>query len=155
MQPERIQVVVHPQSILHSAVEYQDGTVIAQMGKPDMRIPVSYAFSYPDRIENSYEPLDFFGEGAELTFERPDTSVFKTISLAYDACRMGGSYPVALNGANEVLVQMFLEKKIRFTDIQNTIETVLSKHKPQYNLDLEGIIEVDREARAAARLIPH
>ena len=147
---DQIQIAVHPQSIVHSAVEYHDGSVIAQMGKPDMRVPISYAFSYPDRLENESEPLDLFRDGAQLTFERPDPEVFKSLKLAYDASRMGGSYPTVLNGANEVLVQQFLEGKIRFIDIQNTIERVLNEHKPKYHLDLEGILEADREARAAA-----
>ena len=147
---DQIQVVVHPQSIVHSAVEYWDGSVIAQMGKPDMRIPISYAFSYPKRLANDYEPLDLFTEGAALTFEKPDMEVFKNIKLAFEASRMGGSYPAALNGANEILVQLFLEGKIRFIDIQNTIERVLNDHKPQYNLDLEGILEADRQARESA-----
>lgn len=151
---DKIEVVVHPQSIIHSAVEYFDGSILAQMGRPDMRIPISYAFSYPDRLENDFEPLDLFGEASALTFEKPDVHVFKTIRLACEACRMGGSYPATLNGANEVLVSMFLEKKIGFTDIQDIIEKVLEAHKPQYNLDLEGILEADRAAReAAVRLI--
>lgn len=151
---DQIEVVVHPQSIVHSAVEYFDGSILAQMGRPDMRIPISYAFSYPDRLENDFEPLDLFGEASSLTFEKPDTGVFKTIRLACEACRMGGSYPAALNGANEALVAMFLEKKIGFTDIQDIIEKVLEAHKPQYNPDLERILEADRAAReAAVRLI--
>ncbi len=150
-EPEQIQILVHPQSILHSAVEFCDGSVIGQMGKPDMRVPIGYAFSYPDRLENGQlEPLDFFAEGAALTFEKPDLEVFKNIKFAYDACRMGGSYPAVLNGANEVLVQMFLEGKIRFLDIQNTVEQVLNRHEPEYDLDLEGILEVDRQARRDA-----
>lgn len=147
---DQIQVVVHPQSIVHSAVEYWDGTVIAQMGKPDMRIPISYAFSYPQRLENEYPSLDLFAEGASLTFEKPDLEVFRNLQLAYDACRMGGSYPVVLNGANEALVQLFLEGKISFIKIQDTIERVLDQHKAQYNLDLEGILEIDRQARKTA-----
>ncbi|MCQ4636533.1 1-deoxy-D-xylulose-5-phosphate reductoisomerase [Anaerovorax odorimutans] len=147
---DQIEVIVHPQSIVHSAVEYHDGAVIAQMGKPDMRIPISYAFSYPDRLANDFDSLDLFTEGANLTFEKPDPKVFKNIQLAYDASLMGGSYPVVLNGANEVLVQLFLEGKIRFIDIQNTIEKVLNAHKPKYNLELEGILEMDRQAREAA-----
>ncbi|MBC6680748.1 1-deoxy-D-xylulose-5-phosphate reductoisomerase [Zhenpiania hominis] len=147
--PDRIQVVVHPQSIVHSAVEYWDGSVLAQMGNPDMRIPISYAFSWPERLENDFKPLDLFAEGT-LTFERPDPEVFKTLRLARQACSQGGTYPAALNGANEVLVQMFLEKKIGFTDIQDTIEKVLEVHKPENHLTLEGILEADRKAREAA-----
>ncbi|MFR7986565.1 MAG: 1-deoxy-D-xylulose-5-phosphate reductoisomerase [Clostridia bacterium] len=147
--PDRIQVVVHPQSIVHSAVEYWDGSVLAQMGNPDMRIPISYAFSWPERLENDFKPLDLFAEGT-LTFERSDPEVFKTLRLARQACSQGGTYPAALNGANEVLVQMFLEKKIGFTDIQDTIEKVLEVHKPENHLTLEGILEADRKAREAA-----
>lgn len=146
---DQIQVVVHPQSIVHSAVEYWDGSIIAQMGKPDMRVPISYAFSYPQRLENDFESLDFFTEAANLTFEKPDLTVFKNLDMAFEASRMGGSYPVTLNGANEMLVQLFLEGKIKFIDIQNTIERVLNEHKPKYNLDLEGILEADKAARAA------
>lgn len=148
--PDRIQVVVHPQSIVHSAVEYWDGSIIAQMGKPDMRIPISYAFSYPERLENRMEPLDLFTEGKTLTFEKPDMEVFKNLRMAYDACRAGGSSTAVLNGANEVLVQLFLEGKIRFMQIQDTIEKVLNQHEPKYNLDLEGILEADRQARRNA-----
>lgn len=147
---EQIQVLIHPQSILHSAVEFHDGSIIGQMGKPDMRVPISYALYYPERLESRMDPLDFFTEGANLTFEKPDMTVFKNIQMAYDACRMGGSYPAVLNGANEVLAQMFLEEKIRFMDIQNTVEKVLNNHKPKYNLDLEGILEIDQQARKDA-----
>lgn len=146
---DRIQVVVHPQSIVHSAVEYWDGSVLAQMGNPDMRVPISYAFSWPERLENDFKPLDLFAEGT-LTFERSDPEVFKTLRLARQACSQGGTYPAALNGANEVLVQMFLEQKIGFTDIQDTIEKVLEVHKPENHLTLEGILEADRKAREAA-----
>ena len=146
---DQIQVVVHPQSIVHSAVEYHDGSIIAQMGKPDMRVPIAYAFTYPDRLENNYESLDFFTEAANLTFEKPDMEVFKNLKMAFEASRMGGSYPVTLNGANEMLVQLFLEGKIRFIDIQNTIEKVLDQHQPKYNMELEGIVEADRAARQA------
>lgn len=146
---DRIQVVVHPQSIVHSAVEYWDGSVLAQMGNPDMRVPISYAFSWPERLENDFKPLDLFAEGT-LTFERPDPEVFKTLRLARQACSQGGTYPAALNGANEALVQMFLEQKIGFTDIQDTIEKVLEVHKPENHLTLEGILEADRKAREAA-----
>ena len=147
---DQIQVVVHPQSIVHSAVEYHDGSIIAQMGKPDMRVPIAYAFTYPDRLENNYESLDFFTEAANLTFEKPDMEVFRNLKMAFEASRMGGSYPVTLNGANEMLVQLFLEGKIRFIDIQNTIEKVLDQHQPKYNMELEGIVEADKAARQAA-----
>ena len=122
---EKIQVVVHPQSILHSAVEYMDSSVIGQMGNPDMRIPIAYAFSYPERMDLSdvTQPLDLFSLKEGMSFYPADRSVFKTIDLAYEACREGGSCPVVLNGANEVLVDLFLHGKIRFIDIQKFPDT--------------------------------
>ena len=146
--PEQIQVLVHPQSIVHSMVEFEDTSVLAQLGLPDMRVPIGYAFSYPDRLEYDFPRLDLF-EAGQLTFEKPDMNVFKCIGFAYDAIREGGSYPVVLNGANEVLVKLFLENRIKFTDIQNTLEEVLNQHNPEYNIDLEGILEADRAARNA------
>ena len=146
--PEKIQVLVHPQSIVHSMVEFEDTSVMAQLGLPDMRVPIGYAFSYPDRLEYDFPRLDLF-EAGQLTFEKPDMEVFKCIGFAYDAIREGGSYPVVLNGANEVLVKLFLENRIKFTDIQNTLEEVLNQHNPEYNIDLEGILEADRAARNA------
>ena len=149
--PEKIQILVHPQSIVHSAVEFEDKSVIAQMGVPDMRIPISLALGYPDRLKSSEPGLDFFGQGANLTFEKPDTSVFKCIGFAYDAIREGGSYPVVLNGANEALVDLFLRGKIRFVDIQDTLERVMDRHRPEYGLDLEGILEADCRARESIK----
>lgn len=149
--PEKIQILVHPQSIVHSAVEFEDKSVIAQMGVPDMRIPISLALGYPDRLKSSEPGLDFFGQGANLTFEKPDTSVFKCIGFAYDAIREEGSYPVVLNGANEALVDLFLRGKIRFVDIQDTLERVMDRHRPEYGLDLEGILEADCRARESIK----
>ena len=149
--PEKIQILVHPQSIVHSAVEFEDKSVIAQMGVPDMRIPISLALGYPDRLKSSEPGLDFFGQGANLTFEKPDTSVFKCIGFAYDAIREEGSYPVVLNGANEALVDLFLRGKIRFVDIQDTLERVMDRHRTEYGLDLEGILEADCRARESIK----
>ena len=149
--PEKIQILVHPQSIVHSAVEFEDKSVIAQMGVPDMRIPISLALGYPDRLKSSEPGLDFFGQGSNLTFEKPDTSVFKCIGFAYDAIREEGSYPVVLNGANEALVDLFLRGKIRFVDIQDTLERVMDRHRPEYGLDLEGILEADCRARESIK----
>ncbi len=147
--PGQIQVLVHPQSIVHSMVEFEDTSVLAQMGLPDMRVPIGYAFSYPDRLAYDFPSLDLFEIG-QLSFEKPDMDVFKCIRFAYEALKTGGSFPVVLNGANEVLVGLFLENKIKFTDIQNTLEEVLNHHNPEYNLNLEGILEIDKEARKAA-----
>ena len=150
---DKIQVVVHPQSILHSAVEYMDGSVIGQMGLPDMKVPIAYAFSYPDRLDlgTINESLDLFSLKDGMTFYPADREVFKTVEMAYEACRRGGSYPVVLNGANEVLVDMFLHEKIRFIDIQNTLVKVMEEHNPQFGLDLEGVLEVDKRIREEVR----
>ena len=144
---DKIQILVHPQSIMHSGVEYEDGAVIAQLGTPDMRIPIALAFSYPKRLVSTAERLDFFKAGSNLTFEQVDYQVFRCVKLAYQASRMGGSYPVVLNGANEVLVENFLSGKIKFLDIQRTIEDVLNEHDPIYDLDLETILRVDKNTR--------
>ncbi len=148
---DKIQILVHPQSIVHSAVEFEDKSVIAQMGVPDMRIPISLALGYPERLKSGEPGLDFFGQGSCLTFEKPDMSVFKCIGFAYDAIREGGSFPAVLNGANEVLVDLFLKGKIKFIDIQNTLERVMDRHKPDFNLDLEGVIEADRRIRESIK----
>ena len=150
---EKIQVVVHPQSILHSAVEYMDSSVIGQMGNPDMRIPIAYAFSYPERMDLSdvTQPLDLFSLKEGLSFYPADRSVFKTIDLAYEACREGGSCPVVLNGANEVLVDLFLHGKIRFIDIQNFLIQMMETHQTKRNLDLETILEEDMRGREDVR----
>ena len=147
---EKIEILVHPQSILHSAVEFEDKSIIGQMGLADMRIPISFALCYPDRLPSKEPGLDFFSQGARMTFEKPDTEVFKCIKLAYESSKAGGTYPVTLNGANETLVELFLKKKIKFTDIQNILERILEAHSPAYNLDLEGLMEADRKARTEA-----
>ena len=152
---DRIQVVVHPQSILHSAVEFEDGSVIGQMGVPDMKVPIGYAFSYPERVglvdQGIASSLDLFSLKDGMTFYPADDTVFKTIALARQASETGGSCPVVLNGANEVLVDMFLHGKIRFVDIQDTLEKVLDEHVPQFGLDLEGVLEEDRAVRDNVR----
>ncbi len=145
----KIEILVHPQSILHSAVEFEDKSVIGQMGVPDMRIPISLAMSYPNRTPSNRPGVDFFGQAANLTFQKPDPEVFKCIRLAYDSSEAGGTYPVVMNAANEVLVDLFLQRKIKFIDIQNNLERILDAHKPAYNLDLEGILEADSLARKA------
>ena len=153
VEAEKIQILVHPQSIVHSAVEFMDNSVIAQLGVPDMRIPISLALGYPDRLKNGERELDFFGEGSNLTFEKPNSEVFGCISLAYEAIARGGSCPAVMNAANEVLVAAFLEEKIRFVDIEKTLACILDAHKTAYNLDLEGILEIDKETRKLTREI--
>lgn len=148
---DQIQVLVHPQSILHSAVEFADNSVIGQMGVPDMRIPISLALGYPERLANPDAPLDFFGAGSCLTFAQPDMDTFRCLALAYDAIQTGGSCPLVLNAANEVLVDAFLHEAVRFTDIPQKLELILSRHTPTYHLDLEGILELDRQTRTKTR----
>ena len=153
VEAEKIQILVHPQSIVHSAVEFMDNSLIAQLGVPDMRIPISLALGYPDRLKNGERDLDLFGEGSNLTFEKPNPEVFGCISLAYEAIARGGSCPAVMNAANEVLVAAFLEEKIRFVDIEKTLACILDAHKTAYNLDLEGILEIDKETRKLTREI--
>ncbi len=143
---EKIDVIVHPESIIHSMVEYQDNSIMAQLGIPDMRIPISHAFSHPERLPNEMESVDFAALGS-LTFEKPDKGVFQCLQMAYDALRAGGSAQVVLNAANEVLVDMFLQGKIKFIDIQKNIHTMMEEHQVQKGLGLDGIVEVDKETR--------
>lgn len=143
---EKIDVVVHPQSIIHSMVEYIDGVVIAQLGTPDMRIPIGHAIMYPDRVCNSFAKLDLLKCG-NLTFESPDTNTFECLSIAYDVIREGGLAPAILNTANEVAVDMFLKEKIKFTDIPNIIKNVLDRYPNITNPTLEDILAVDRKIR--------
>lgn len=143
-----IQVLVHPQSIVHSAVEFDDTTVIAQMGKADMRVPISVALGYPDRLHWSGEGLDFFHAPAQqLTFEEPDPAAFRCLPLAVSASEEGGSCPAVMNAANEVLVQAFLDHKIGFTDIPEGIEKILQQHHKIEDPDLAQILEIDQETR--------
>lgn len=150
---EKIQVVVHPQSVLHSAVEYCDGSIIGQMGMPDMRVPIAYAFSYPDRLDmpSASGELDLFSLENGMTFYPADREVFRTIDLAYEACRRGGSYPVVLNGANEVLVDMFLKGRIKFVEIQDMLVKVMEEHVPKYDLGIEEVLEEDIRIRELMR----
>jgi 1-deoxy-D-xylulose-5-phosphate reductoisomerase len=144
---EKIEIAVHPQSIVHSMVEYMDNSIIAQLGLPDMKIPINYALSYPKRLEMKGKGLDIFNEGSNLTFEKLDQTVFKCAAYAYEVLKTGGSYPVVLNSANEVLVKLFLDGKIRFIDIQNIMGVVLDKHKYVETSDIEHILEIDKETR--------
>ncbi len=146
----KIDVVVHPQSIIHSIVEYKDHSMIAQMGCPDMRIPIQYALTYPVRMENNFRKLDLL-EISALTFEKPDMNTFPCLNLAYQAAKQGGSLPAVLNAANEEAVQYFLQGKIGFYDISKIVEFTLTRHQVCYQLDLDEILEADRWAREFAR----
>jgi 1-deoxy-D-xylulose-5-phosphate reductoisomerase len=149
MEAERIKVLVHPQSIIHSMVEYADGVVMAQLGPPDMRMPIQLALTWPERAENCFSRLDLLKCGS-LTFEEPDTSAFPCLRLAYEALKAGGTMPAAMNAANEAAVGLFIEGRIRFTDIPRIIEKVMHKHIVNTNPVLNDIIEVDRWARTMA-----
>jgi len=144
---EQIEIVVHPQSIVHSMVEYCDSSIIAQMGVPDMKIPIAYALTYPDRIENNFDKLDFTKNIMNLSFEKPDVEKFRCIQLAYTASKEGGSSPVVLNGANEVLVDLFLNKKIRFMQIPRYLDKIMTMHKIIHNLTVDDILAIDEEIR--------
>ncbi len=146
---EQIDVVVHPQSVVHSLVEYRDGSVLAQLGHPDMRVPIAYAFSWPERLADTGEFLDFRNIPA-LEFYPPDADRFPCLSLAGDALRIGGTMPAVLNGANEIAVQAFLEEKILFTDIPEVIAGAMKSHRVVSAPTLRDIMAADGEARKRA-----
>ncbi|HUL57462.1 MAG TPA: 1-deoxy-D-xylulose-5-phosphate reductoisomerase [Usitatibacter sp.] len=147
---EAIQVVVHPQSVIHSMVEYHDGSVIAQLGQPDMRTPIACALAHPERIESGVTPLDFTALGA-LEFERVDALRFPCVALAREAIRRGGTAPAVLNAANEIAVESFLEGKLAFTGIAEVIESVLGELAAEPLASLGQVYAADMEARALAR----
>ena len=142
VEPEQIQVVVHPQSIIHSMVEYVDGAVIAQLGIPDMKLPIQYALFYPDRRVMNEKKLDFF-ELQNMTFEKPDTETFYGLKLAYEALHSGGNVPTIYNAANEKAVALFLEKKISYLQIPEMIDRSMSKISKIENPDVEQILETE------------
>jgi len=141
---DRIQVVVHPQSIVHSAVEYDDGAVIAQLGVPDMKLPIQYAILYPQRRPMQEKPLDLFALHT-LTFEKPDLEVFPGLALAYESARAGGSMPTVFNAANEMAVKLLLDKKIRFVQIPEIIGAAMQHHKRIEAPNLEQILQAEAE----------
>lgn len=144
--PEQISVVVHPQSIMHSAVEYDDNSVIAQMGAPDMRTCIQYAITYPNRCPSLAKPLDLASIGS-LTFEQPDTKTFKLLALTYYAIEEDGVIPAVLNAADEIAVKMFLEDKIGFTKMFDVVENIVKGYENIKNPTLDDIINADRETR--------
>jgi 1-deoxy-D-xylulose-5-phosphate reductoisomerase len=146
--PEQIEVCVHPQSIIHSAVEFVDGAIIAQLGIPDMRIPIQYALTYPDRLPAAGKRLSLT-ELDSLTFYKPDIGKFKCLGLAFRALDMGDSACVVLNGANEEAVRLFLDGKIGFLDIAILIEKTLDKHEVINNMKIEDVLALDKWSREA------
>jgi 1-deoxy-D-xylulose-5-phosphate reductoisomerase len=153
MPPSRIEVVIHPQSVVHSMVRYQDGAVMAQLGIPDMRIPIAYALAYPHRLDGSWPPLDLTRRG-ELNFLPVEPKRFPALGLAYAALREGGTMPTVLNGANEVAVAAFLAGRIGFRKIHRIIDQTMERHRNNRAKNIEAVLEVDRWARhEAAALI--
>lgn len=150
MPMEKIDVIVHPQSVIHSMIEFEDGAVLAQLGAPDMRVPIGYAMGYPARIPFGGERLDF-ARIASLTFEAPDVERFPCLRMAIDAQKAGGVMPVALNGANEEAVAAFLDERIPFGGIARTVETVLARTENASVREIGDIYEADRRARFMAR----
>jgi 1-deoxy-D-xylulose-5-phosphate reductoisomerase len=150
MKPEQIQVVLHPQSVIHSMVDYVDGTVLAQMGCPDMRIPIAHALAYPERFESGASPLDIFAV-KHMDFEPADLARFPCLRLAYEAITVGGTMPTVLNAANEIAVEAFLNEQICFTDIPVVIEITMQAIPVQKGDSLEKILEMDNKARVIAK----
>ena len=144
VEPENIQVVVHPQSIIHSMVEYVDGGIMAQLGTPDMKLPIQYALFYPDRRPMEGKRVDFYKLGS-ITFEEPDTETFRGLPMAYEAIREGGSMPTVFNAANEKAVSLFLDKKIRFLEIYDLIQGAMENHQVIQNPSVEQILEAEAE----------
>lgn len=147
--PEKLETVIHPQSVVHSMVRYADGSVLAQMGTPDMRTPIAYCLGLPERIASGVPPLDFAALSA-LTFETPDYRRFPCLELAYQAMQAGGGVPCVLNAANEIAVAAFLAGRIRFTDIARTVRHCLEQDFSGSHHSLEGLLDLDAAARRAA-----
>ena len=149
MQPDQIEVLVHPQSIVHSMVQFQDSSVKAQLGMPDMRLPIQYALAYPERLYSSFERLDF-SKYSSLTFEVPDMEKFRNLAYAYEAIRHGGNMPCILNAVNEVVVAAFLQDKIGFLEMSDVIENVMQQVAYISSPEYEDYVQTDAEARAKA-----
>ena len=147
---DQIEVVVHPQSIVHSCVQFEDGSIKAQLGLPDMKLPIQYALGYPQRLKNTFERFSFF-DYPQLTFEKPDLDAFRNLQLAFDAGNKGGNAPAVLNAANEVAVERFLKDELTFTGMTEAIEHALGHVSWEGQPGLEALIAADAEARAKAR----
>jgi 1-deoxy-D-xylulose-5-phosphate reductoisomerase len=149
LEAERIRVLIHPQSVVHSLVEYLDGSVIAQLSNPDMRVPIAHALGFPERIESGARALDL-GAVGQLSFEQPDAGRFPCLGLAYGALRAGGTGPAVLNAANEIAVEAFLAGRLRFTGIAPVIEETLGRVAAGSAASLEHVMDADARARRAA-----
>lgn len=150
LKPEQIEVVVHPQSVIHSMVQFEDGAVKAQLGVPDMRLPIQYAFSYPQRLKASFDRLDFF-QMRELTFEKPDTDRFPCLRLAFESLRRGGNMPCIVNAANEIVNRAFIEDRIPYEKISEVIESAMRHIAFSSDSSLDTYLQTDRETREYAK----
>lgn len=149
VKPEQIQVLIHPQSVIHSAVQFEDGAVKAQLGVPDMRLPIQYAFSYPKRLYSSFDRLDLF-KTRELTFDEPDVERFRCLALAYESLHQGGNMPCIVNAANEIANRAFIDDRIGFNRIAEIIEETMQKITFSTDSSLETYLQTDKEARQFA-----
>ena len=149
LKADQIEVVVHPQSIIHSAVQYTDGSVIAQIGVPDMKLPIQYALGFPERLENNFKRFSFF-DYPELTFEKPDMETFRNLQLAFNVMEKGGNSPCVLNAANEIVVDAFLNNRIGFLSMSDVIENCMEKITFVKNPTIEDYVNTDRETRILA-----
>lgn len=149
VQPEQIQVLVHPQSIVHSMIQFEDASVIAQLGMPDMHLPIQYALTYPNRIKNDFERIDFFKLNT-LTFEEPDLNTFRNLSFAYQAIAKGGNMPCVLNAANEIAVAAFLQDKTGFLEMSDILEQTMQKVSFVSSPTYEDYVQTDAESRRIA-----
>jgi len=149
---EKIDIIIHPQSIIHSMTEYADGSIMAQMGTPDMRLPIQYALSYPNRIKNSYNRLDLSNMN-DLIFETLYVDNFPCLNLCLEAAKTGGTLPTVMNAANEIAVEKFLNEEISFTEIPKLIESTMLAYTVKYNMNLDDIIEADRWGREKAQIL--
>jgi len=148
----KIEVIVHPQSIIHSMVQFEDGSIKAQMGLPDMKLPIQYAISYPQRISSNF-PRFNFTDYPSLTFEQPDTNTFRNLDFAFEALKKGGNIPCVLNAANEIAVQLFLEEKVGFLEMSDIIESCMAKMPYICNPLFEDYVHTDKETRIIAKEI--
>ena len=150
VKPEQIEVVVHPQSIIHSMIQFEDGAIKAQLGTPDMKLPIRYAFSYPNRLKNQSPKLEL-SQYAHLTFEHPDTTKFPLLNYAYEAMRLGGNIPCILNAANEVVVDAFLKDKIGFLQMADIIADIMQQVSFIKSPSYDDYVSTDAEARRLTR----
>ena len=150
LEAEHIDVIVHPQSIVHSMVQFKDGSIKAQMGLPDMKLPIQYALAYPDRLKNNFKRLDFINY-PNLTFEKPDTKTFRNLAMAFEALNRGGNMPCIINAANEIAVKGFLNNNIGFLAMSDIVETCMQKIAYKAQPQLDDYLNTDKETRIFAQ----